>query len=128
PPNTVVELLRTKQVHWAENVPPGQFADLKTLPDVEAIEMSGAIGSYRVLQFNLRRPQLADRRVREALVRAIHRDDLIQFEDDLAVPQFSLYPQSNARWVNGNVETYPFDLNAARQLLDDAGLRPDGGA
>ena len=26
-PNTVAELLRTKQVEWAEAVPPGQFAD-----------------------------------------------------------------------------------------------------
>jgi peptide/nickel transport system substrate-binding protein len=126
-PTTVAELLRTKQVEWVEAVPPGQFADLKGLTDVNAIEMSGAIGSYRVLQFNLRRPLLADRQVREALVRAIRRDDLIQFEDDLAVPQFSLYPQSNTRWVRGDVETYPFDLGRARQLLEEAGLRLDGG-
>ncbi len=125
-PNTVAELLRTGQVEWVESVPPAQYADLKSLPDVNAIEMSGAIGTYRVLQFNLRRPLLDNRAVREALVRAINRDDLIQFEDDLAAPQFSLYPQSNARWVNPNVEKYQFEVNAARRLLEQAGMRLDG--
>jgi peptide/nickel transport system substrate-binding protein len=127
-PNTVVELLRTQQVDWAENVPPGQFADLKTVSNIQTIEMAGAIGTYRVMQFNLRRPLLSDRRVREALVRAIRREDLIQFEDDLAFPQFSLYPPANTRWVNNKVEKYTYDLNRARQLLEQAGFRLEGNA
>lgn len=126
-PTTIVELLRTRQVEWAEAVPPAQFADLKNLPDINPIEMSGAVGSYRIVQFNLARPLLADKRVREALVRAIHRDDLIQFEDDLAVPQFGPYPQNNTRWVNPTVEKYAFDLNRSRRLLEEAGMRLVGG-
>ncbi|CAA9227284.1 MAG: hypothetical protein AVDCRST_MAG77-815, partial [uncultured Chloroflexi bacterium] len=38
------------------------------------------------MQFNLQRPLLADKKVREALCRAINRLDLVQFEDDMAEP------------------------------------------
>jgi len=90
------------------------------------IEWAGATGSYRVVNFNLQRPLLSDKRVREALVRTINRLDLVQFEDGLAVPQYGLYPQNNIRWANNDVEKYEYDLSRARQLLQDAGYRLDG--
>lgn len=126
-PTTTLELLNTRQVEWAQNFPPAQYADAKRIGHANVVEWSGATGSYRVIEFNLRRPLIADKRVREALVRAINRADLIQFEEDLAVPQFGAYTQGNTKWVNNNVQRYDFDLNRSRQLLEQAGMRLDGG-
>jgi peptide/nickel transport system substrate-binding protein len=122
----ISELLRTGQIDWADSVPPSQFAELKLVPQIRTLELSGATATYRVLQFNLRRQPLRDKRVREALIRAIHREDLVQFEDDLAMPQFSLYTEDNARWVNPQVEKFGFDLTKARQLMVEAGFVLEG--
>jgi peptide/nickel transport system substrate-binding protein len=125
-PATTLELLKTGQVQWAQNFPPSQHAEAKRLRGINVVEWSGATGSYRLIEFNLRRPLLADKRVREALVRAINRADVIQFEDDLAVPQYAFYTQGNTKWVNNNVEHYDYNLDRSRQLLQEAGYRLDG--
>lgn len=126
-PTTTLQLLRTRQVQWAQNFPPAQYAEAKKIPHANVVEWSGATGSYRVVEFNLKRPLLADKRFREALVRAVNRNDLIQFEDDLAVPQYGLFTQGNTRWVNDKVERYEFDLTRSRRLLEEAGFRLDRG-
>jgi peptide/nickel transport system substrate-binding protein len=124
-PQTVLELLKTRQVEWAVGFPPAQHAEAKTIPNATVYEWTGGVASYRVMQFNLQRPLLSDKRVREALVRAINRADLVQFEDNLGEPQFGLYP-NNFPFANPNVEKYNFDLNRAKALLQEAGLRLDG--
>lgn len=126
-PQTALELLKTKQVEWAQNFPPAQYSEAKRLPNANVVEWSGATGSYRLIEFNLRRPLLADKRFREALVRVVNRADLIQFEDDLAVPQYGFYTQGNTRWVNNNVERHDFDVERARRLLEEGGMRLEGG-
>lgn len=126
-PTTALELLKTRQVEWAQNFPPAQYAEAKRLSTADVVEWSGATGSYRLIEFNLRRPLLSDKKVREALVRTVKRADLIQFEDDLAVPQFAFYTQGNTRWVNNNVEKYEFDLDRAKRLLEEAGMRLEAG-
>ena len=73
--------------------------------------------------FNLSRPQLKDRRVREALAYAIDRSRLIErvthgvnFPADSDQPPFF--------WAhNAHVPTYPFNAGMARRLLDRAGWR-----
>ncbi|MBM2811583.1 MAG: transporter substrate-binding protein [Chloroflexi bacterium] len=125
-PQTALELLKTRQADWTQNVPPSQYADAKVSGNVNVVEWTGATGSYRLVLFNLQRPFLSDKRVREALSRAINRQDLVQFEEGLATPQFGLYPQGNTKWLNTSVERYEFDLSRSRQLLQDAGYRLDG--
>jgi len=125
-PQTMVDSLRTRRVDWIEGLTNNQYRDAKALSNANVVEWTGATGSYRVVNFNLQRPVLSDKRVREALVRSINRLDLVQFEDGLAEPQYGLYPQNNTKWANNNVEKYDFDLSKARQLLQDAGYRLDG--
>ncbi len=125
-PTTALELLKTRQVEWAQNFPPAQYSEAKRMSNAYLVEWSGATGSYRLVEFNLRRPLLAEKRLREALVRAINRADLIQFEDDLAVPQYGFYTQGNTRWVNNNVERYDFNVDRAKRLLEELGMRLDG--
>lgn len=125
-PPTALELLRTRQVQWADSFPPDQFSQARELSHVNVYEWTGASGFFRVVQFNLQRPLLSDKRVREALVRAVNRADLVQYEDDMAAPQFGMYIGGNTRWLNPNVERYEFDLSRSRRLLQEAGLRLDG--
>jgi peptide/nickel transport system substrate-binding protein len=124
-PQTVLELLKTRQVEQAESFPPAQYKEAKAIPTANVVEWAGAVGSYRVIQFNLQRPLLADKKVREALCRAINRQDLVQFEDDLAEPQFGLYP-NRFGFANPNVEKYDYNLNRAKQLLQEAGYTLQG--
>ncbi|MDQ2915295.1 MAG: ABC transporter substrate-binding protein [Chloroflexota bacterium] len=124
-PNTVLELLNTKQVEWAQSFPPAQYATAKAIPHATVYEWSGATGSYRVMQFNLARPNIKEKKFREALSRAIRREDLLQFEENLAVPQYGFYTQGN-KWRSDAVEKYEADMTKAKQLLADAGYKLSG--
>jgi peptide/nickel transport system substrate-binding protein len=123
-PNTVLELLNTKQVEWAQSFPPSQYATAKAIPHATVYDWSGATGSYRVMQFNLLRPNIKDKKFREALCRSLKRDDMLQFEENLAVPQYGFYTQGN-KWRFDGAEKYEYDLAKAKQLLTDAGYKLD---
>lgn len=70
-------------------------------------------------------PVLADRRVRQAIALALDRDEIIAAKfGGRAVPATGLLPPSH--WAyNGDVAHWPHDLARARQLLDEAGHKPD---
>ena len=68
------------------------------------------------------------KKVREALSRALSREDMIQVaENGLGQPQYTFINPSNSKWYNANVEKYDFDLNKSKQLLQEAGFKLDGG-
>ena len=75
-----------------------------------------------------RAPFFSDQRVREALSRAVSRDDVLDVaEGGLATPQFSFIQPTNTKWSNPNVEKYDLDLDRAKQLLQAAGYQMQGG-
>ena len=83
---------------------------------------------YEHLDVNLDTPLLADRRVRQALIVAIDRPQIVArlFDGRFTVAHSGVNPLD---WVHDNdVRQWPFDLSRARALLDDAGWRagPDG--
>jgi peptide/nickel transport system substrate-binding protein len=83
---------------------------------------------YEHLDVNLDTPMLADRRVRQALIAAIDRPQIVArlFDGRFTVAHSGVNPLD---WVHDNdVRQWPFDLPRARALLDDAGWRagPDG--
>ena len=76
---------------------------------------------YEHIDLNLDNPILADRRVREALIRSIDREALSQqlFAGRQAVAHTGVNPLD---WVHtDDIPTYTLDLDAARALLDEAG-------
>lgn len=83
---------------------------------------------YEHLDVNHDTPLLADRRVRQALILATDRAQIVSrlFDGRFTVAHSGVNPLD---WVHdNNVRQWPFDLGRARTLLDKAGWRlgPDG--
>jgi peptide/nickel transport system substrate-binding protein len=123
-PTAAFEALKSGLANWVHALPPDQYQAARTTPELRVKEWTAANAAYRTLEFNLVRPYLSDKRVRQALAYAVSRSDLLDFaEHGLAVPQYSFIQPTNERWVNSAVQKYDFDLARARQLLQDAGYR-----
>ncbi|MBV9579323.1 MAG: hypothetical protein JO057_12110 [Chloroflexi bacterium] len=126
-PTVAYEALKSGRANYAPNIPPSQYQEAKSNPDLNMLEWTAANASYRALEFNTARPFLSDQRVREALSRAVSRDDVLDVaEGGLATPQYSFIQPTNTKWVNSNVEPYDFDMDRAKQLLQDAGYQLQG--
>jgi peptide/nickel transport system substrate-binding protein len=79
---------------------------------------------YEHIDLNLDTPALADRRVRQALLMAIDRGQVVArlFEGRQTVAHSTVNPLD---WVHDPaVRQWPFDLGRARALLEEAGWRP----
>jgi peptide/nickel transport system substrate-binding protein len=127
-PTVAYEALKSGRANYAPNIPPAQYAEAKANPDLNMVEWTAANAVYRALEFNTARPFLRDKRVREALSRAVSRDDVLDVaEGGLASPQYSLIQPTNTKWANPNVEKYDIDMGRAKQLLQDAGYSVQGG-
>ena len=126
-PTVAYELLRSNQAQWARQIPASQYTEAKQNPNLNLYEWTAANGLYRSLEFNLQRDFFKDKRVREALSRAVSREDVIQVaENNLGQPQFTFLNPANAKWYSPSVERYDFDLNRSKQLLQEAGYRREG--
>ncbi len=126
-PTVAYELLKSNQAQWAPAIPPSQYTEAKQNQSLNMFEWSPANGLYRVIEFNLKREPFGDKRVREALSRALSRDDMIQVaENGLGQPQYSFVNPSNTKWYNPDVEKYDLDLAKAKALLQEAGFKLSG--
>lgn len=126
-PTVAYELLKSGQAQWAPAVPPSQYTEAKQNPTLNMFEWSPANGLYRVIEFNLKREPFGDKRVREALSRALSREDMIQVaENGLGQPQYSFLNPANTKWYNPNVEKYEFDIAKSKALLQEAGFKLSG--
>ncbi|MFQ3623745.1 MAG: peptide ABC transporter substrate-binding protein [Acetobacteraceae bacterium] len=79
---------------------------------------------YEHIDLNLDVPALQDRRVREALLRAIDREQIVSrlFDGRQPVAQSFVNPLD---WMHdGTLPRTPFDPEGARRLLEEAGWRP----
>jgi len=124
-PTVAYELLKSNQAQWAPNIPPSQYTEAKQNPSLTMYEWTAANSAYRLLDFNLARDVLKDKKVREALSRALNRQDMIQVAElGLGQPQFSFINPANTKWNNSNVEKYEFNLAKAKQLLSEAASKP----
>ena len=82
---------------------------------------------YTYLQFNLRRDVVSDVRVRQAIAHAIDREAIVRHKYK-GLATLSTGMLSPGHWAyTGDVETYGYDPEKAKALLDEAGYTdPDG--
>ncbi|MEN2742506.1 ABC transporter substrate-binding protein [Microbacterium sp. X-17] len=117
---------------FRDGVDPTQLPTFEADPKYQVVPIAGA-PEEQIMMINQRpgRP-LSDIRVRQALMHAINRDPIIQRAYfGAANPAPSNIPRAIGWATNQNVDyakQYPFDLNAAASLLDQAGYPagPDG--
>ncbi len=84
------------------------------------------IAGYSVIHLNLSKPQFQDKAVRQALLYAIDRQHLV---NDLLQGQGLLAsgPIAPGTWAyDAAAPQYPFDVEKAKALLDDAGWKDPG--
>ncbi len=66
----------------------------------------------------------SDKRFRQALSYAMDRDSLVKIvHHGHGVPIYTFTSPGNKIWYNPNSKTYPFDLNKAKSLLQEMGLK-----
>ncbi|QIE55160.1 hypothetical protein G5B40_06670 [Pikeienuella piscinae] len=99
---------------------------LKNNPDANiTTDGYGAIGSVVYLEMNLRRKPFDDLRVRKTLAYAIDTDFIanVLFSGQTKVGTGPIH--SGNPFYSPDVPRYEIDLDKARALLDEAGLKPD---
>jgi peptide/nickel transport system substrate-binding protein len=138
--DAMIQALRKGEVDFADDVDANLFEALKNTEGIATVAADYA--GFNELAFNTGaaldtgepigdgHPALKDKRVRQAIARAVDKTTLVQrvlrgygSEATSVIP--ALYP--NLQWKPGDGEALGFDLAAANQLLDDAGYRDGNG-
>ncbi|MGH2560084.1 MAG: ABC transporter substrate-binding protein [Thermomicrobiales bacterium] len=94
-------------------------------PDFTVFQTSGTAVNHFPL--NNTAPQLSDKRVRQAMLYAIDRQKVIDdiFQGAATIATANLSP-AFADWYNPDVTLYPYDVEEAKALLDEAGWTASG--
>ncbi len=118
---TLLSEMRTHEVDLYEGVGENQIPEL---PKISGIVISKRLSAnWRRLAMNTRKPQLADRRVRQAIAQAVDWDGMNQtvFHGYNERAVSDVVPTS---WAAPSVANYPHDVAGARKLLEAAGWVP----
>lgn len=119
--------LETGEVDYLsyQNLPSSAVPNLKQNKDIVIFnEGFESLGTVLILTLNNEIPELQDVRVRKAISMAVDRDYISERADyGLGVPANS--PFASTSWAyEPEVTKYPYDLEKAAQLLDEAGYKP----
>ena len=118
------------QVALASNIP---ISNLTQFADKAKYRINTTDGNYlasiQLVQVNTRRPQLADKRVRQALMYALDREALLRvvYRGYGRVAQ-SAIPSTVPAFFSNKGKQYKHDPQQAEALLDAAGLKRQGNA
>ncbi len=129
---TQIIALEAGEVDWVWNIPGPDESRLDADPNIELLRTDrnpGGSNCIMTVSFNLEKPILKDLRVRQAIARAIDRQ---QYVDKILFGQGRVAAapiSSGIPWAHAAGLTMPaFDVAAAAALLDDAGwVAGDGG-
>ena len=133
-PDAMVAALKTGELDAAWDIPGAAFNQLKNDDDFETNE--GYQGSFSEVAINggdgLKKPHpaLADIEVRKAIAHAIDKKTLVaRVLDGIGKPLETISPSANPEWVPelSADEVYDFDLDEAKQILEDAGYKDTDG-
>jgi peptide/nickel transport system substrate-binding protein len=139
--DAMVAALENGEIDAAHDVPTESFARLESADGIVALE--GMQGGFEEIAVNGGRPEnqrvegignghpaLSDIVVRQAIAHAIDKETLIErVYAGLGTPGTTMSPSANPVWVPELAadEELAFDLEQAKQLLDDAGYTDTNG-
>jgi peptide/nickel transport system substrate-binding protein len=132
--DAMVSALRRGQVDAVEDVPSTAFLQLQKEKGIATVQ--GQQGSFNELGMNggagLKKPHpaLLDRRVRVAIAHAIDKKTIVdRVMRGLAKPADTISPSANPSWMPtlSADQKFGFDLNKAKQILDQAGYKDTNG-
>ncbi|MGB6009282.1 ABC transporter substrate-binding protein [Castellaniella sp.] len=107
-----------------------RVADLVRLKSNESLVVTPkgyeAIGPINYVEFNLRAKPLDDIRVRQAIAHAIDKNFITQrLHRGMSKPLDGPFHSKNAYFDEKSLVVYDYDLDKAKRLLDEAGLKPN---
>jgi peptide/nickel transport system substrate-binding protein len=118
-PTTALTALETGEVDWTDNIPPQRVEELESSGNITVETVPGV--DYWYMATNFDTPPFDEPEVREAIALALDRDaiaDAAQFGlaavNQTAIPEDSFWHHDYA--------PYERDIEAAQDLLDDAGV------
>ncbi len=141
-PDARITALTTGEIDAVTEFPATAVSTLQNTENVEVhIADIGAGGSLRDVFFNIvadedcpedgvcsGHPALKDISVRQALATAVDKQQIIDVATlGTGSPGLSLVPPGLGDYYASEVEDYPFDVDAANALLDDAGYEDSDG-
>ncbi len=112
-------LLRSKQAHIMAFVHPADAAVIEADPDLRLIAHIPRF--FFFVQWNVSRPLLAEKRVRQALTLGIDRQEIVDaVYYGYATIGHSIFPSNH--WAhNEDLEPWPYDPGRAREILAELG-------
>ncbi len=120
-PSTALSALQAGEIDWTDSIPPQRVAQLK---DDDSLSLAVTPSNdYWYLALNQAREPWNDVRVRQAIAYGIDRDAIVQATSyGTAQANQLAIPQGNPWYTSYG--TYSYDLDKARDLLEDAGATP----
>jgi len=114
-----------------------EMSDITRVKDIEVLSKDPNINMtfnlqthYCYIAFNLRRVTTDDVNFRKAAAHLIPREQIANelFGGVVVTPMLYEVPPSFGKWHNPNVKTYPYNVEQAKKVLEEAGytLGPDG--
>lgn len=113
-------MLERGEVDIAERVPPESLEALRADPDIEVIETDDGV-RVLYLMLNYQAGPTADKRVRRALNHAFDRDAFLQATGGAFIASEGPVPAALMGGYEPEIPYDTFDLERARELLDEAG-------
>jgi len=140
--DAMVAALKSGELDAAHNVPAAAFPQLETTEGIVAVEGEQGGFDYLVLnsyagkpprdesKFDDAHPALLDLKFRQAIAHAIDKETLVaRVLSGLGTPGTTMSTSPNPAWIPELTadEDYEFDLEKAKQILEDAGYTDSNG-
>ena len=140
--DAMVAALKSGEIDAAHNVPAAAFPGLESEEGIVPVEGEQGGFDYLVLnsyagkpprdasKFDEPHPALLDLKFRQAIAHAIDKETLVaRVLSGLGTPGTAMSPSPNPAWIPELTadEDYEFDLEKAKQILEDAGYTDSNG-
>ncbi len=133
----MIDAFKAGALDAIDTIPPATINSLKNIPDVQILSGTPLRPDFFDVIFNIidknncppngkcsGHPALRDVIVRQALAYATDKQRIAQTSfQGMGNPGLTVIPRSLGKWYNNTLSDYPFDIEKANQILDEAGYR-----